>query len=51
MVNFAEFRKNTSRYFSDVEQGETLLTIRYGCIVAEIPPRKGKVKNALLETG
>lgn len=37
-VNFTDFRKKASRYFSDVEQGETLLIIRHGKVIAEISP-------------
>ncbi len=38
MVNFTEFRKKASRYFSDVEQGETLVIVRHGKAIAEISP-------------
>ncbi len=37
-VNFTDFRKNASSYFSDVEQGETLLIVRHGKAIAEISP-------------
>ena len=41
-ATFTEFRKNASRYFSQVEDGETVVVIRHGKIIAEIvPPRNG----------
>lgn len=37
-VTFTDFRKRASSYFSDVEQGETLIIIRHGKVIAEISP-------------
>lgn len=41
-TTFTEFRKNASLYFSQVENGETVVVMRHGKVVAEIvPPRNG----------
>ena len=37
-VKFTDFRKKASSYFSDVEQGETLVIMRHGKAIAEISP-------------
>ena len=37
-INFTEFRNNASEFFTKVEQGETLLIMRHGKLVAEISP-------------
>lgn len=40
-VNFTDFRKKASSYFSDVERGESLVIIRHGKAIAEISPAEG----------
>jgi antitoxin (DNA-binding transcriptional repressor) of toxin-antitoxin stability system len=37
-VNFTEFRKNASSFFSDVENGSVLVVIRHGKPIAEVSP-------------
>ena len=37
-VTFTQFRKNASELFTEVEQGETLIVLRYGKPVAQIIP-------------
>jgi len=40
-VSFTDFRKKASTYFSNVEQGETLIIVRHGKPIAEISPVEG----------
>ncbi|MBN1464955.1 type II toxin-antitoxin system Phd/YefM family antitoxin [candidate division KSB1 bacterium] len=43
-TTFTEFRKNASLYFSQVENGETVVVLRHGKAIAEIvPPRNGGI--------
>jgi antitoxin (DNA-binding transcriptional repressor) of toxin-antitoxin stability system len=37
-VNFTEFRKNASSFFSDVENGSVLVVFRHGRPIAEVSP-------------
>ncbi len=37
-ISFTEFRKRASEFFSEVENGETLLILRHGKVIAEISP-------------
>ena len=37
-VTFTEFRKHASNLFSDVENGEILMVMRHGKVIAEIKP-------------
>ena len=37
-VNFTEFRRNASSFFSDVENGSVLVVIRHGKPIAEVSP-------------
>ncbi len=37
-ITFTEFRKNASMFFSEVENGETILILRHGKAIAEISP-------------
>ena len=37
-INFTEFRKHASSFFSDVENGEKLVVLRHGKAIAEITP-------------
>lgn len=64
-VNFTEFRNHASDLLTDVEQGETLIVMRYGHPIAEVSPcpqplpswkrpalrlaTKGKLSVAILE--
>ena len=44
-VTFTEFRKNASGFFSEVENGETILILRHGKAIAEIlPPTQSGLK-------
>lgn len=38
IVRFTEFRRKASSYFSEVEQGETLMIVRHGKLIAEVSP-------------
>ncbi len=38
IINFTDFRKKASSYFSEVEQGETIVIIRHGKAIAKISP-------------
>ena len=45
-ITFTEFRKNASNFFSEVENGESLLVLRHGKAIAEIyPPSELKSKD------
>ena len=37
-VTFTEFRKRASGFLTEVENGETLLVLRHGKVIAEISP-------------
>lgn len=37
-VSFTDFRKKASGYFSEVEQGETILEVHHGKPIAQISP-------------
>lgn len=38
IVPFTQFRKHASGFFSEVENGETLIVLRHGRAIAEIKP-------------
>ena len=38
IVPFTQFRKHASEFFSEVENGETLIVLRHGRAIAEIKP-------------
>lgn len=40
-VTFTEFRRKASQLLSDVEQGQTIVVLRYGKPIAEISPPQG----------
>lgn len=37
-ITFTEFRKNASKLFTNVEQGEVFIIIRHGKPIAEVSP-------------
>ena len=45
-VTFTEFRRNASRIFSAVEDGEQILVMRHGKAIAEITPASQDMTRA-----
>lgn len=46
-ISFTEFRKRASEFFSEVENGETILILRHGKVIAEISPTNNQQSKTL----